>query len=173
LQLRHCAPVQQVVSLFAAGPAKRRTPWLASPAKDATNDNSAAAVAQPQPDQSPGGSPIVAPGRGAPVTAAGRKGRKGGGGRSATSGFRGVTQHRYTQRWEAHLWDPDGVRNKTAGSNRTRGTQVWHSWGVLGAAYTVTVRHGMKAIRLADGLAHPESHVARCLLDLLYCRDIC
>jgi hypothetical protein len=58
------------------------------------------------------------------VTAAGKRGPRRGGGRSSTSHFRGVTQHRYTLRWEAHLWDPDGIRCKTAGSSRTKGRQV-------------------------------------------------
>jgi hypothetical protein len=44
--------------------------------------------------------------------------------KSSTSHFRGVTQHRYTLRWEAHLWDPDAIRSKTAGSARTKGKQV-------------------------------------------------
>jgi hypothetical protein len=67
------------------------------------------------------------------VTAAGKTGaaQRGGGGRSSTSNYRGVTQHRYTLRWESHLWDPDAVRCKTAGSSRTKGKQVRgpeHDW---------------------------------------------
>ncbi|KAG2485128.1 hypothetical protein HYH03_016115 [Edaphochlamys debaryana] len=42
-----------------------------------------------------------------------------------TSGFKGVTKHRWTGKWEAHLWDPSVQRKKTSPGGRTRGKQVY------------------------------------------------
>lgn len=95
----------------------------------AKKDPPDAAAAEAGASGSSGGGAAQAPKPG--VTAAGKKGPRGGGGKSSTSHFRGVTQHRYTLRWEAHLWDPDAVRCKTAGSSRTKGRQVGLEHGSL------------------------------------------
>ena len=44
-----------------------------------------------------------------------------------------VVRHRNTARWEAHLWDGEATRAKTAGSSRTRGKQV----GIVAAIYYI------------------------------------
>ncbi|KAF8063710.1 BBM2 [Scenedesmus sp. PABB004] len=44
---------------------------------------------------------------------------------SSTSTFKGVTRHRWTGKWESHLWDAAAPRKNTAGSGRTRGRQVY------------------------------------------------
>lgn len=100
-----------VIDAGAAKPRKPRAkqePWEDDETGAANGGAAAAAAAAPR------------------VTAAGKTGagHRGGGGRSSTSSYRGVTQHRYTLRWESHLWDPDAVRAKTAGSSRTKGRQV-------------------------------------------------
>lgn len=42
-----------------------------------------------------------------------------------TSLFRGITRHRWTGRWEAHLWDATAERAPGATRGRTRGRQVY------------------------------------------------
>jgi len=44
--------------------------------------------------------------------------------RGRSSRFRGVCQHRWTGRWDAHLWDSDFVR-KQPSKGRSRGRQVY------------------------------------------------
>jgi AP2-like factor (ANT lineage) len=39
--------------------------------------------------------------------------------------YRGVTRHRWTGRYEAHLWDSSCLRNNTTGRGRTKGRQVY------------------------------------------------
>ena len=41
-----------------------------------------------------------------------------------SSSYRGVTRHRWTGRYEAHLWDSSCLRNNTTGKGRTKGRQV-------------------------------------------------
>jgi hypothetical protein len=42
-----------------------------------------------------------------------------------SSSYRGVTRHRWTGRYEAHLWDSSCLRNNTTGKGRTKGRQVY------------------------------------------------
>lgn len=64
-------------------------------------------------------------------------------------------RHRYTQRWEAHLWDPDAIRQKTAGSSRTRGRQVW-CLVVFHRGVCCTVRsHSVCLLMMLKGLCFP------------------
>ena len=44
---------------------------------------------------------------------------------TATSSFKGVTKHRSTGRYEAHLWDSTWVRTQTSKRGRSRGKQVY------------------------------------------------
>lgn len=43
---------------------------------------------------------------------------------SGSSAFKGVTRHRWTSRWEGHIWD-NSVERKNAKSGRLRGKQIY------------------------------------------------
>lgn len=112
------------MTCMPAGVPKPRAPRAKKDASDPSyiprRAASPTAAAKGGPGSSGGAGALAAAAAGAADTAVGGKKKC----KSSTSHFRGVTQHRYTLRWEAHLWDPDAIRSKTAGSARIKGKQV-------------------------------------------------